>query len=547
MYKVTDLNEESGFNDLQDYYNKHKHKQWNKWLEVNNIFPRPGKQGLVGTMKTKDDRVYVFKLSQYINYLVQHELTVMKSLNTMSSFCPHFCKGIGGVLANVNSKFRQKNNNPFDTSNTKYPIEKEVLLMEYLPNTTKLYNYIRSTKINDSIIYSAIKQTLLAISMAQQNSKFTHYDLHSNNIMMKKCDKDLVFLYILDENNQYCIPTHGHYPVVIDFGFAYAESMNDNPLWPSLGHTDIGFTSDRFDPIADPKLFLVTVASEMMDKRSSKTSRKFRNIVRNLFSKLEIDWGSGWDDKEDVPASDYILKRLERHNRKSELFRKYDHFCIDILQSLIILPLEKQNHDNIDKSYKAFLQEFIKIEKEIGNSFYSMYILKGIVDIAREIRSDYRSRDTREQAISYFQNAIYELIDSISNYCCPKNVHFEKMLCGLLCLSRNIEGVLYDVMNDKVRNKHKDYKKLPITSLEQMYAILETNIPDTYEFNENTVVMVMDTPNKTCGRLTLTPTDINQLNDLNSLCRGTTLYEILQHSKNHLSKSKSERNVQSIQ
>ena len=114
MYKTSTLNEESGFNNLQKYYEQNKHERWDKWLYLDKIFTRPGKQGLVGIMKLKDDPSvsYVFKVSQYVNYLVQHELTVMKSLNGLSSYCPHFCKGVGGILADVDPNSR-KNGNPF--------------------------------------------------------------------------------------------------------------------------------------------------------------------------------------------------------------------------------------------------------------------------------------------------------------------------------------------------------------------------------------------------------------------------------------------------
>jgi len=523
MYKVSDLNEESGFNDLMNYYDRHKHKEYHTWLSVEQVFPHPGKQGLAGIMRTKDNKLYVFKLSQYINYLVQHELTVMKELNSIGAFCPHFCKGVGGVLADVDPKSR-RSGNPFEI-NTKYPIEKEVLLMEYLSNTTKLYNYIRSDRIDDKIIYSTVKQTLMAIALAQRESKFTHYDLHSNNIMMKKCSRNLVFLYILDDNNQYCVPTYGRYPVIIDFGFSYAKSMNDGPLWPSMGHTDVGFTSDRFDPIADPKLFLVTVSGEMDEKRPSKTSRKFTNMVKNLFYPLNIDWKSGWD-LNGVSASDEVLNILQEYNGGSDLFNSYDHFCIDILQSLIVLPLQEQKYNNIGKSYKAFLKEFVKIEKEIGNPFYCMYILKGIVDTAREIRTDYINKSTRNDAVNHFQQSIYQIIDTISKFCRPKDVHYEKMLCGLLCLSKNIEGVLYKAMMPIAKQKRKEYKKLPIKSVEEMYAVMEVNLPDTYTFNDNTVVMVMDAVNKRCERMTLSSEEIERINETESVCRGSELYDI---------------------
>jgi len=531
MYKASTLNEESGYNKILEHYNEHKNLDWCKWLEVEQIFPRPGKQGLVGILRSKKDPTikYVFKLSQYVNYLVQHELTIAKSLNKIGAFCPHFCKGIGGILAKVDPAMR-KNGNPFDIQNTKYPIEKEVMLLQHLRNTTKFYNHVRSERVTDDSIYSTIKQTLMAISISQLNCNFTHYDLHSNNIMMKKCDKDLVFLYVLDKDNQYCIPTHGSYPVIIDYGFSYADTLNNGPLWPSLGHTDIGFMSNQYDDFADPKLFLVTVSSEIHEKRPNKKSRKFKNIVKNMFGKLNIDWSSGWDEGVKKSASDRVIDMLSKYNDSSDLFKKYDHFSIDLIQSLIILPLQKQSYSNIDKAYKVFLTEFVKIENEVGNLFYSLYILKGIVDIAREVRSDYYNKTYRPEAVDHFRSCVYEHVDKIAKYCRLKHVHFEKMLCGLLCFSRCVEGVLYDIIHKRSVEKERQYSKLPLQTIEQMYAAIEINIPDKYEFNKNSTVMIIDCVKNTCTKIQLTEEDTQLINSTDSISRGPELNRIYQEN-----------------
>jgi hypothetical protein len=529
-FKDSPLSEITGFSHLLDYYNQNKNTNWKEWLEFEQTFEKPGKQGLVGLFKpTKEidhhkPLKFVFKISQYINYLVQHEHTVMKGLNEISPYCPHFCKTVGTILCEIDPTAR-KVGNPFQIT-TKHPIEKEILLMEYVDNSSKLSSYIRSNKIHDNVIYSTIKQVLMAIAIAQRKKHFTHYDLHSYNIMMKKCNKDVVFLYVLDNENQFCVPTHGHYPVIIDFGFSYIDDLTDGPAWPSMAHTNVGFMSDRYDPIADPKLFLVTVATEMKQMRNNKKSAKFRRIIKNIFGKLKIDWDSGWDNVEDKGASDYVTEMLEGHSGNSNLFDNYGHYCIDIIQSLAILPFEEQKYENINQSYQGFLKEFVKIEKEIGNPFYNLYILKGIVDVAREVRLDYLHGSTaRKSAIKYFKSSIYERVNCVANYCKPKDIHFERMLCSLLCLSRNIEGILFDVIESRMTEKNHEYNKLPLQTTEQIFGAIESNIQDKYVFNENTTVFVMDCIHKKCSRLKLTPEICEEVNKTHSLGKGTVLYK----------------------
>lgn len=331
------MNVDSQYHELVRYFDMNRTKPLHEWLTFDKILDKPGKQGVVGLFKTKQTKPVdvIFKMSQYINYLVQHELTIMQGLKEVSNFCPHFCRGIGMIETLIDAKYKKNCTNPFDITNA-HPINKEILLAEYIDDSSKFYNYIRSEKIHEDVLFSIVKQVILATSFAQKLKKFTHYDLHSFNIMVKQCDKDVVFLYKIDDENQFCVPTHGSYPVIIDFGFSYIENLDY--LFPSLAHTDVGFMSDRFDWVADPKLFLVTVSQEIKYKRGTKKAKRFRRIVRNIFNPLTIDWQSGWDELGIKGASEQISKVLDEYNEISNLFYKYDCYCLDIIQTLILLP-----------------------------------------------------------------------------------------------------------------------------------------------------------------------------------------------------------------
>lgn len=524
------LDNEFGFQDVLELYQKNIDTPLKEWLEVEKIFPRSGKQGLVGVFRIKNtDHRMVFKVSQYINYLVQHELLVLGAINKISKYCPHFCRGIGGILADTDPNVR-KDGNPFEIK--KQSIEKEVLLLEHIDNSTKFYNYIKSDKIPEEVLFSTIHQTLFAISIAQRKTKFTHYDLHSNNVIMKKCDPDLVFLYVMDEQNQFYVPSFGHRAIIIDFGFSYADTMDNEPLWPSLGHTDVGFWSHSYDPFFDPRLFLVTVSSELVEKRGTKKSKILRRIVKNIFGRLSIDWHSGWDKNKDEPAADYVLGLLDDYNDKSELFEQYDYLCIDIIQTLVNIPLKERSYKFIDKAFKIFINEFSKIEREVGNAFYCLYLLKWIVDTAREIEDHYINPKTRQHAVNFFQRAVYEGINSIVNFCQPKDVNFEKMLCGLLNLSKSIGGVMYNYLHHRKEKKDKDNNKLPVQSIEQMSAIIEENIPHEYTFTNKTKVMVIDCTNEiTWIADNLSEDHVNEINKSGNLSRGNAIYNLISSRK----------------
>ena len=517
----------SAYDQLRLDYSENKDKPWEEWLEFSTTFPKPGKQGLVGLLNSKSKRTtepYIFKISQYINYLVQHEDTIMSGLNNLIPYCPHFCKGIGTLTCEVNPRCR-KEGNPFNVSGD-LKVSKEVLLCEYINNSTKFYNYIRAPdKVDEDILYSVIKQVLLATAMAQQAQRFTHYDMHSNNIMMKKCNKDVVFLYVLDKENQFCVPTLGRFPVIIDFGFSYIKGLDDGPLWPSMGHTSVGFTSDRFDPFADPKLFLITVSGEIKEKRGTKKAKRLRRVVKNIFGHLNVDWTNGWD-KGKNSASDCVAELISDYNQISSLFREYEHHCIDIIQSLIILPLQEQDSNDIHKSYVGFLNEWVKIENQISSSYYNLYILKGVVDAARRVGAAYRDKSSRASALIDFQRLVTGRINSVLQFCRVNSVRFEVMLCSLLVLSRSMEGVLYDVIFAATSKKKLAYDKLPLQSVEQIYAAVEANVKDSYVYNKNTSVIILDSLENTTTLFEMNDEISNVVNSLHPIARGTYIYDL---------------------
>ena len=516
------------YNEIKKIVDASIKKPFEEWLEFVETFKKPGKQGLVGLLRIKGtEYLIVFKVSQYINHLAHHESIVMNSLNNIRDYCPHYCSGYGVIKCLINPDNR-KSGNPFEK--TPNNVEKDVLLLEYIDNrANKLYSHIKNeSTTSDDVIYSTIKQTLMAVSVAQKECELSHYDLHSLNIMMRKCDKDVVFLYVFDDENQFVVPTRGYYPVVIDYGFSYVKEMEGGPLWPSMAHTDVGFLSDRFDWVADPKLFLVTTSSDLINHRENKKSKLFRRIVKNIFKPLTIDWDAGWDDINEDGASMYVLELLSGVNVYSKLFTEHDHYCIDLLCSLIIMPIEKQNYGNLNTSYAGFLEEFSKIEKDISSNFLNLCILKDIVDAARNIRSYYVDEDYREVAVKYFKEEVIKSINKVVKFCLPKNINYEKMLCSLYVLARCIEGVLYDVMENRINKKLEEYNKLKLTSVEQIYGCIECNIPETYIYNKNTTCFVFDISNKKSTAFSLKKHDstITLLNDTNNLCKGSILYDL---------------------
>jgi len=503
------------YNEILLYINSNTDRDWNDWLEFDTIFNKPGKQGFVGLFRLKEDaqnRRVIFKISQYMDNLIKHESVIMNGLNDVGDYCQNFCRFYKTIKMQVNPKVTKKDN-PFLITH-KYPVETDVLLCEYLENSYKFYNYIRasSDRINENMLYSICKQVLLSISISQKKKKFTHYDLHSFNVMCKKCDDDEVFLYITGKKSRYCVPSYGFYPIIIDFGFSYIEDMEDNILWTSLSNTNIGFISDRYDNITDSKLFLVTVSNEIKNKRNTKKSAKFVNLIKNIFKPLDIDWDCGWDNVSDCGASDHIVDMISNRCKESIIFSEYRNYCIDMFHSLIILPLEKHSYTDLKDNFTVFLKEWVKIENEISSPYYNLYILFGIIESVREVRADYINNSSKNDAIKKFTILVNEKIFKVTKFCNPKNIHYEKMLCSLIILSKNMEGFLHEIINERVTEKYEEYDKMDLKNVDDIFKSVDKNIVSSYTYNKNTKITVFDSVKKLSCYFTITDDDIKILN-----------------------------------
>lgn len=510
------------FDEIKEIVQKNLSLPFDEWLEFVCFFKNGGKQGVAGILKIKNtDFKLVFKYSQNFNYLVRHEYSALTALEALS-YTPNFCRAYGMISCKINTE--HKNTNPF--SGTNICFLRDVLLMEYIENTTKFFNYIDSEKIDNNKIYSLVKQVLFCVKLFHSIT-FTHYDLHTCNIMVKKCDKDLVFLY-KDGDNYFSVPSHGVYPIIIDYGYSFSKTMNGNWKWQSMSFTEAGFISDRFDWLSDPKLFMVSCSFDIKECRNDELSKRFRKTVKKILSPLEIEWDSGWDCSTDRSALDYVEKMLDGLNTSSVFYEEYSLACLDIISSLIVLPIKPQKYTYLDESFKGFIEEFTKIEKQIGINHYRMYILQKIVDFARDISQDYVNGD-RLNTIRYFRENILKVVDGLVRYCILE-IDYEKMFYSLFVLARCMEGIFYDSMKNKVRSKKIENKRMKEKNIEQIYARIEEEIPDEYTYKKKSSFFLFDIINKETSVFSLSDMEklgqkelLKELNEACTLERGMIL------------------------
>ena len=485
-----------------------------------------GKQGITGLVKY-DGVLCVYKISQYMNYLPNHEYLILKGLGEIIPSCPHFCNVVALRTLPIHPNFRAEEQDPF--ADCARPIYLDVLFMEYIAESVPLYDLIQEPTTPMEQIMSCIRQTLVAIMIAQEKKRFVHYDLHALNILIRDVNINDVFLYVLDEETALYIPSYGFNSVIIDFGFSSTVDLKGNPSFLSLAYTDSGYLSPAYDTLADAKVFLVSLAKDFSEcrPRSSQAS-KFIKIVHNLFSPLRLAWSSGWDKTDGHSIVDSIFRYIDNPKEESILFSQFPQLCVDILHSLIQLPLStktKATMDELKHTYNILVQHFRPIEDEIRDVFFSMYAFRNLVDCAREVRTRYYNGE-QEAAVAYFRNEFMTRINRTISFCMFTKVDFDILLCALFTFSEQLETQLARMLAKLVKTKQKQYEQLELQRVQDMYTVFSMNFEDSYQFSSSTKIHVLDTKRNETTVIDCHECDTTLLDKINSLsnpAKGTFL------------------------
>jgi hypothetical protein len=367
-----------------------------------------------------------------------------------------------------------------------------------------------------------LKQVVLALVLAQDTCKFTHYDLHSNNIIIEDCDPNLVHLYVKDEDNQLMTPTFGKCPVLFDFGFSHVAE--ENFLGCNLSHTENGYIGSHFSSYFDLKMLMVSLAGQLKHWRPHrKFTKVISNIAINVFKNTPTDWTKGYDDfSESRSASEKVARDL-RNRCKDKFFRKYALYLTNILQRLVPGELRDVDIGDGKLAFQTIWKEFSPIAKEISSPLFQLYTFKRVVDRASVLRSEYLSEDNSKAAVKLFKEQVVADLFEVSKFC-KVQFNAEKLLCGLLLAANWIETLFKKHTESHKRLSEKGMDALPISTPEELYAALEINLPHKYKFTRETIVKTED------FEFEIPDKYLSMLNKCDPLLQGGMLYQIYLNS-----------------
>jgi len=128
-----------------------------------------------------------------------------------------------------------------------------IIALEMCDNT--LDDYMMNEDISDKEWAALLLQVILTLLIYQKTFQFTHNDLHSNNIMYVKTEKQ--FLFYNFNNKYYKIPTFGKIWKIIDFGraiYKYKDTIICSDCFDKNEDADGQYNCEPFLNESKPRL-----------------------------------------------------------------------------------------------------------------------------------------------------------------------------------------------------------------------------------------------------------------------------------------------------
>lgn len=469
--------------------------------------------------------IFVFKIPKEVNTLVDHEFKVSKDLEELSEYLPHFNR-IFEIKRNIKCHIPNKIKNIKDDFNPfeQYNCTRDVLLMEYIPSKLTLLEYIKKTKFC-GYTQSIIHQLILSLLIAQQEKQFTHYDLHLENVLLRRCLKRTFFWYKFMYEGAIInrlVYTNGYFPVIFDYGFAYSKGLEGTSYNNSLFYTNKGYTPFMFDEVNDFKTLMVRLAFE---RDCPKKIKAFvdDNFLKSSKLNFNIDKETGWVKSTISSAARIVCKKLENiiikinANYKDNFIHKQLDEIIDLFGILIKLPIGQNNFklNTLDNVVETFLTEWQKIDIWFNDTVEDdkLNIIKRLFETINEIIiNDSNTQLNYEEINHIFKLKTFEIFDAFGDFVNVEYLDYGKFLSSIMEISNYIEHVVYAEIQryKKLFNFQMDGWNL-FNSIEELVV---PNEPYIFELNDN--IVLFDCVDKFTSSFDLKDSEVIQILNMTS-------------------------------
>jgi hypothetical protein len=509
---------------------------------------------LKDSKKTKDNTI-VYKFSDDVDFMIDHEALVLSELSKLK--IPHFVKYYDIM-------------NDIDILNKSNTTNSKILLMEHLysnyqPECLTFYNILKNNKDigykGKNIISSQILQILMALEIAQNETSFTHYDLHMDNVLELECEPNSVFLYELpleDTKEYYVVPTFGYYPCIIDVGMSYVFNVNDKPMLSSIHNYSNGSQSSIFDTFNDihhlliSSFYYIEDCNEQYDEMSKK--------LKSIFSNVPVLRKRGWKQLKNNLA-DLLNEKLKNEVEifNDEIFDDQHSDICGLLSALVKLPLQiseyersederssvsSEENGEFNKSFYNFLKEIKYIHNNVFTRYHDELLLNIFKTVIETINNKSNKLDlsgsanNANKSDNFKSNLIKNLKELIDKFDVNidkdkiENINFDYLYEDGISIGIQLSHFFYELVSSNTEVITKGYIK--INEKHELYSPIDffhlfyEKLSPFFKIDEDTVVYSFENKIPTIRSCkSLSSDQLNQINKSSYLTKGNRLNECL--------------------
>lgn len=321
------------------------------------------------------------KSNVLIEYFIGHKI------NKLQKYTPNFVHTLGIFQCNqLAGNF---------CGGTKEDNINYYLILERITDSITLKNYLKN--INDSNfnqcmddIVKYLLQVILSLQIAQNELGFCHYDLHTNNILLKKLPKRIDIEYNIN-GKKYTVQNTDCVVKIIDFGYAKIIHNGMN-----ISNKDDDNETEGFDNIITSTLYdfnkicfgiLYVCVYELF--KNNKDVNKTNNMLQKLSCIMKYCYHLSKDELGNDLFKILEYERLSKDRLKEQfvemygeewynkfILKKEDNYMILKMSLDYICKMSNFSLYNIEDKYKSPLELLLENNKEIEKFMKIEYSLE---------------------------------------------------------------------------------------------------------------------------------------------------------------------------
>lgn len=288
----------------------------------------------------------IVKISEYTDEISREAAIGISSLNKIREYTPAFSfTYFSDSCSKMNYDWCLNSKSSF-------------VLTEYVANSVSLRSLLISEALNFEQFLKIFFQVFSALNLADSYYGFTHWDLHTENILIQSLTENLSVPIYFKNDTRYLITNQ--LARIIDYGLSRTKKIKN----------------DYYYPVVDFTVFFVNCYNDLAKSKSdSPETQKIKNFIiamyeslleRNFFVDLEL-----YLNKNDYQIFNSTKREWEENSNE---FRILD------ADAYIAYNLERDKDKITKENYEGYLSKLERLEKKYKKIITPITRLRELID-----------------------------------------------------------------------------------------------------------------------------------------------------------------------